>query len=305
VKAQNCFVGGVSRFGIWIVFIVCGVVIDVSSADEATWGNLAPVRKQYQNIKTLHVKSQMLVESNEVPVPPNTIQWINYEQWADSYGRYKTICSYAEPNGNVLFDYEFAYNGRTFYTFEKQDKVISYGKNDPNENPIPENPLLLPVFFLGRHSDECHCPLKLRDVLNVGRWQDALAQSESVDVLDGPKKAIKMPTARMRNGEKFDLLVSVDPNGLIEKTERIGVSGNTLTSIVFSEYQGVDVAGKKTYWPKTVKITEYEPKQNSATTLTAQINLVELDNIIPDEVFTVDFASAKHVWDNDANMFVK
>lgn len=305
MKSQNCFRNVMFWFSIWMGFIACSMIPDASYANETTWGNLAPVREQYQNIKTFHVKSQMLVESNDVPAPPNTVQWIDYEQWADSNGRYKTICSYAEPNGNVLFDYEFAYNGKTFYTFEKQDKILSYGKNEPNENPIPENPLLLPVLFLGRHSDECRCPLKLRDVLDVGRWQNTLAQSESVDALNSSKKAVKIPTARTKNGARFDFRVNIAPNGLIEKIERVGTLGNTLTSVVFSEYQGIDVAGKKTYWPKTVKIAEYEPKQNSTIVMTAQITLVEINNTIPDKVFAVDIGAAKHVWDNDANMFVK
>lgn len=295
----------VSRLIVCIVFILLILFLDSFAMNDTVWSDLSPIREQYQKIKTLHVKSQMLIESNKVPVPSDRIQWIDYEQWADNTGKYKTVLTYAEPNGNVTLNIEYAYNGKSFFIFDKLDKSLSYGKNDSNKIPVPENPMLLPLFFLSKYSDECPCPLKLHEAINSERWQNSLSQSKSLDILESGKKAVDVPTSRTKNGARFDFRVNLAPSGLIEKIERVGNSENILTSIVFSEYQNINVSGKVTHWPKTVKLSEYGSKQNEVTSLTAQINLIEIDNVIPDKTFTIDLALAKHVWDNDANMFVK
>ncbi len=309
-KSKNF--GMVTQLQLTLVSVICLFSLLMNAkqcyASQDAWEKLAPMREQYQKIKTLHVKSSMLVESGLTDSPNTAVILIDYEHWEDSNGRYKTVYGFIDANGPVAGSaWEYAYNGQTFYTFERQSKTASYGEIEPNGFPLtPENPLLAPLLFLKDNSNKYHiCPLRFRDILNSDRWQNTLAKSEYLDLSDGSRKAIKIP-ARMIDNARFDSYLYLDPNGLVEKIKNIGIDGNAQSlSISISEYQTIILDGKKTYWPKIIEIIGTDPADKSSVKLTAQIDLVEIDIAIPAKTFTVDLASAKSVWNNDVKAFVK
>ena len=277
----------------------------MSYAEQSVWEKLSPVREQYQNIKTLHVKSRMFNEYS-IAVPSNRFALIDYEQWADKKGRYKIVCSFTDFNGLTPVDLEFSYDGNSFYSLDKKNKIVSYGTEDPNGFPIPENPLFTPVLFLKQNSDECKsCILKLRDVIDSVKWRNILAKSEYMNDSNDSQKTINIPTNQTVNGIRAELHIHTDSNDFIERIDTVEATGKTIGLMKILEYQELILNGIKTHWPKIVQISGSNPLQKVTVTLTAEISLLEINNFIPDSVFSVDMSSAKSVWDNDTRTFLK
>ncbi|MDD5011789.1 MAG: hypothetical protein PHQ00_06675 [Phycisphaerae bacterium] len=273
-------------------------------ASQSVWEKLAPMKEQYQKIKTLHVKSSMLVESGRIDSPNTSVTLIDYEHWEDSNGCYKTVYGFMDANGPIAGSYwEYAYNGQTFYAFEKQSKIASYSATKPNTLITPENPLLSPLLFLKDASD--NSSLQLSAIRNSEKWQSILEKSECIKDSNSTKEVIKIASRKIDNS-KFDSYLYFAPNGLVENIKSVGVEDSLQSSsIKICEYQHIILSGKKTYWPKTVEITGTDLNDKSTVKLTAQIDLVEINTILPDKIFTVDISFAKSVWNEDTKMFVK
>ena len=272
------------------------------------------LKEQYQNISTVHVKSQMLIKvyfgrTQEPPTEDATIRHNHYEYWANNQGHYRINSFYDSNDMPDAFD--FAYNGNLFQVFDKRASLFRFSQKDPEQNPLaPENPLFAPLLFLGRNDDNCPaCVLKLADATNNKTWEEKTNNATVVTPSDQtPGQIVAEIPGGVMDGKDFVFHVyfSDNPDDLPSKINWIDTAGNIIFQTEISAYKPVDLNGKQTYWPKSVHQSSIDAQGNILLVeLNAEIELLQINEELPPDIFTIDPSSANAIWDDDAKVFVK
>ncbi len=273
------------------------------------------LKDQYQIIDTVHVKSQISTKTYfrrlQDPLSNDAIvQHNDYEYWANKEGNYRVNSFSYDPNGNFVGAWEFGWNGSLFQLFDKRGLVFTFGKKDREQNPCaPENPLFAPLSFLGRNDDNCPaCTLKLADVRNVEQWEERINSAEVVTTsAQTPTQMVVEIPGGVMDGRDFVFHVYfVDkPDYLPLKINWVDASGNTICQTEITAYREIDLNGKQTYWPKSMRHSGMDASGVILVELRAEIEVCEINKELPPDIFTIDFSSAESVWDDDAQILLK
>ncbi|MBN1391282.1 MAG: hypothetical protein JW947_00590 [Sedimentisphaerales bacterium] len=273
------------------------------------------LKEQYQSINTVYIKSQIVMKvyiglAEDPPSDKLKIRRNHYEYWANKDGHYRVNSFFYDSNGMPEDAWEFSYDGSLFQIFDKRALLFSYGREDPEQNPCaPENPLFAPLWFLGRNDDNClACALKLKAVIKADTWEEKLNSSKVIAVSDQKPSQIVMETpkgvvegrkavSRIYFGDVTDYLPS--------KINVVDTEGNIITSTEITAYKAIGLNGKQTYWPKSIHFSGKDAKGNILVEMDAEVEVCQINEGLPPDIFTIDFSSARAVWDDDAKKFVE
>ena len=273
------------------------------------------LKGQYQSIDTVHVKSQIVIKTyfGRVQDPSSndaTVRDNHYESWANKEGNYRVNSFFYDANGNPTGTWEFAWNGNLFQLFDKRGLLFTYGKKEPEQNPCaPENPLFAQLLFLGRDDDNCRaCILKLADVRNVELWERKTNSAKVVttSAQTPAQMVVEIPGGVMDGRDfVFHVYFGDNPDYLPSKINWVDTAGDIICQTEISAYKAIDLNGKRTYWPKSVRHSGTDAQGNILVELHAEIEVCEINKDLPPDIFTIDFSLAEAVWDEDAKVFVK
>ena len=303
--------------GIWRVIAAIPLFVlllypVVSVGDGSVSGRLKKLKEQYQNINTLHVKSQIVISAYSMgaKTPLNgkgAIRQIHNEYWADKNGHYRINSSFYDSNGVPIGIWEIAYDGNLFQLFDKRSLLFSCGSKDRQQNPIaPENPLFAPLQFLKQENDNCQaCPLKLTDVIDTEKWDEKIGIAKVVVMSDqkAGQMVIETPKNLMEGKESVSRVYLGDIQDYLPlKTNVVDANGNIITSTEITAYNIIVLNGKQTYWPKSVRFSGKDAQAELNTD--AEVEVCQINECLPPDIFTVDSSSARSIWDDDDKKFV-
>ena len=277
-------------------------------------GRLQKLKEQYQDINTVHLKSQMVVKAyiGHVQEPFSdevTVLQISYEYWADKNGNYRVNSFFYDSNGTPEAGWDFAYNGSLFQLFHKRSLLLTYRRQAPDQNPCaPENPLFGPLLFLGRNDDSCPaCTLKLMDVLSAQTWESKTSNLKVVETAEQtPEQTVIEVPGGMAEGKEFVFHVyfGQTPDYVPSQTNWVDVNGNVINSAQITAYQAATLNGIEVYWPKSVRRASMDGQGNILAESTAEIQVCQINIDLPADIFIIDPSSAKSIWDEDSQMFL-
>jgi len=285
----------------------------ICPANDELAARFQKLKDQYQSIKTVHLKSQMVTkiyfERKENPLSDNaTIVQHHYEYWADKDGNYRVNSSFDSNEDSGSWD--FAYEGELFQVFDNRASLFRYSATEPQQNPLaPQNSLFAPLLFLGRDDDNClACTLKLADVLDSETWQEKAANAKVITTPgQAPGQVVAEIPGGVSRGKEFvwHVYFGGDCDYLPSKINRVDKQGNIMSSSTITAYKAIDLNGKQTYWPESINYLIMDTPKVTVVEFNAQINVCQINGDLPAGIFTIDSSKANGIWDDDAGVFVK
>lgn len=308
----------IQKFSLYLIsFIILSnylVFAGIPAEHEKINRNFKALMQQYQNINNIYVKSRMVIKSypdraQDSPTNEITILLNNYEYWANADGFYRVKSTFLEPNGIPENDWEFSYNGVFFQLFDKNSSLLSYSKDASEIMPwAPENPFFAPLLFLGRNDENCQaCTLQLEELRDNKRWKNKIENIKTVRILDKqPTQIVMESPGSIMDEREFHFRISWNETAnMPSQIDWVDSEENIIQTVEVNSCKSIDANGKKTYWPKTVRIFNKDKQGNLLAELNAEIEVCEINKELPPNIFTIDFSSASAIWDEDAERFVK
>ncbi len=206
-------------------------------------------------------------------------------------------------------DYDIACDGDRFQLFDrtalrltisKKPTLMFYGIQLPNV-------LFEPLQFLGG-DDNRHPPFNVRweDIMDADRTSkclgSAVVDEETID--NRSHTVILLPGGRM-DGKAFRYRVFVDgPEGRPNRIDRIAQNGDIITTATF-EYGRYRANSATVLLPKHMTLAAFDEHGAKAMESDVRVSQLDLNPIVPEGAFTIDFRDADVVFDNDAKVEIK
>jgi hypothetical protein len=221
-------------------------------------------------------------------------------------------------NGSNDLSAIVAYDGEHFQEFVKNRQRLEISKVNRSTSGILayNNLLFLPYFFLfpSVKADSAHI-IRLKDWTNPVAWREMAQSIENCKetTLDGRQcvefvvPGGKAPLSELNTS--FRVTLAKDLDYFPVKWERINERGETLLSYHVTEIgrEKANLPGGYIYYPRKASSVAYEeanPKR-ILTTMEGIIDHVGVNTSLDPDIFTLDPAAARVVYDVDTNTVIR
>jgi hypothetical protein len=186
-----------------------------------------------------------------------------FKYWEDGE-RYRIICS-TDPSLGLMGDVEYAYDGSTFRSLQREIDTLTISANDSAQVPtaVP-NPFFLPVGYLSRDDDTCPgCALRLRDLKNDPKVRSTRLVNGVLLTLNATDRVIEW----LRPDETRSSSVSWD--------QPVGAPG----------------------FPRRIVLRDFAGDGHLWTSTEIVIRVLEINANIAPNIFEIPAEAASRVWD--------
>lgn len=258
--------------------------------------SLDSLRERYAKITSVHLRSSAVVKRiSDRPGDPPLNGNVRLEYWANSHG-YRTSCS-SDASLGLVGDMEWAFDGSLWQLLEMANAKLVLSTHAPRYSPVAcPNALFLLVEFLGDRQPGCGAMcVELADLRETAGEVVSSRSSHGVD-----EYSIRGQGAP-GSAATFLLTVDVttaDPRSLV----RFYPSGRKAAEFSAVKFSPTAVGPL----PTTIQGRSFQ--DNSTGTLidtaTFAVERLEINRPIDEHLFQIDWASAKSVYDADAEKFL-
>lgn len=265
------------------------------------------MRSQYQSLQGAKQAWSLVAQTpaEQLGATPNVVD--GQITIAVSGSKYRYNVSVNGPT-EILTSFEVAYDGVKHQVFDKEARVLTVRNGDTSVNHIGVPiPFMLPWEFLSRDDDACPlCKPRLADLADPAVWDARIGQMTLLNHDPGTQTTVVRFPGGVLEGKAFDFHVWFKgPAGeqVPERIQRVLPDGRALTEVTLSGYQWFAGAGGSVYFPTSMAVDAVECQAAVVYHLTA----FELagEQALGSNAFTIDQASARRVWDSDAQRFVR
>jgi hypothetical protein len=263
---------------------------------------LDALRARYSRIRSIHfvARAHPWVAEEKKPTASGMIA---FEYWADG-DRYRMKC-HSDPGLGLTRDMEVAFDGTYWQMLDVPASTIHFQRQESQQVPIAcPNPLFLALDFLSPDTEECPaCGIRLRDLSDGGRWESM--KLEEPKTMSGSKTTEYRITTRSVGGPRKSYSIELGRESgviVVSSLRRLYESGRKEVELVVDEFRTLDPR----VGPLPVRMRMKSFDESGKTTMAGpwRIDTIEVNQPIDDDVFTLDWKSAKAVWDSDAKVFV-
>jgi thiol-disulfide isomerase/thioredoxin len=264
-----------------------------SQADPA-YDKIVAAIAQYHQLHTIHCRVRTL---ESFPQAAMQDVWETEEYWADDKGRYRILELPDDRKKMRGMTEDVRWNGQLFQRLDVQGRTLFTSHHD-RLGPFASEPIfLIPFFFLHGGAENGYHPVTLESLFS----DETLKRLKDLHSPD-PGGAV----AEFPGGEWFGskdtscrLHFEASPALVPIKIERLYSNGHLGLEIGIA-YQTVASAAGPIDLPKSVKEVGYDPDGNITAQATTTVNLLEIDQPIGDDIFTMTDPRARNVIDMDA-----
>ncbi|MGH9868525.1 MAG: hypothetical protein ACREAA_10230 [Candidatus Polarisedimenticolia bacterium] len=270
---------------------------------------LTALKSRFSRLDSVHIKAtarvvKFLGAEQEGANQEHVAGLGQFEYWA-SGDKYR-VNSSSDPALGLEGDSQTAWNSKEFQFFRPSDSVLSIQRTDPGmvSAALP-NPFFLETMFLTRDSDSCPtCLTSPGDLRNARRWSRVLDRAHSEETAQRAGETVLVP-GQVLHGLPLVYRLAFQGGGAGTKLESIDrlTRGRVLSTTRFSDYRPADQGGGE--FARHIEEHVYDDAGNVLAHLGWTIDVVEINQVIPDEIFTIDRESAPAIWDSETGRFTK
>jgi hypothetical protein len=297
------------------ILICVSISVWVYGQNRSPSDRFLDLAENFYSLKSFQIEAQVILVKNDenianvVELPSNTFNF-----FGAGVGEFVLHKGYRDSS-HILgpWDREVAWNGSLYQHYQKEGAVpyFSYiSKNSPNLNASIENPLFLPIAFLSKDSDEVPgWNFRLQDVVQDELWEPAFFKASfSEKDIDN---IVRVPGQILEGNKTFYLVEFMnEPDFLPKIITHINEGGSKIYTMNL-EYEKYEVDKVPRFFANTIRFEYHNPESqfehNGSTYNRTLIKIMDLqiNDEIPDSLFTLKPSVRDVIWDGNINAFVQ
>jgi len=282
--------------------VTLGMLFPSICAGNELLRRLQLLRLNYSHAPTVHFKASSIISIGEEGIGEKQTGLVSYEYWGEG-GKYRVnYSSKARDSGKMFRDHSIAYNGERFQNFDIIASEFNFRAKDISYTPeVSPNLMLYPVRFLSPGWRKQGAHLRFKDLSDDKLWDYVYSSAKPISNKDTTGGlAFELPGGYMQGLEfTCHVFLGSDPDYMPVKIVRFSNDRSMVMTLEINDYHTVQIDGKKTYWPKSVRsqiIERGEVVLREETTL----QKLALGDDLPPGIFNLDFSMADVVQDDDS-----
>jgi hypothetical protein len=265
--------------------INCRAAVSTTDAE----GRLVQLLEQYQLPRTLHCKVTTKTQYKITPPGVFDVEG-SQEYWVDG-PKYRIV---QLMNSSLLegMSHDVRWDGQQFQWLNLADSTLIISNKPRQKTPYIGEPIpLLPLGFLNPGGRDLGVRLSL-DELRDEEIRNRLADAHWIGA---DRRVAEFPGGAIGGmNTTYHIEFGGSPNYLPTTIRRMSPDGVALDTDEI-EYEPVECTNGVLYLPNWARVTIRTTDNQIYMVATSKVTLIEPDNYIPPETFTVDFQTAKNV----------
>lgn len=265
------------------------------------------LRQNYHELPTIHFRTTSALSIAKLNAGEQDSTVVTYEYWGDGE-KYRIDYSGETPDGKeIKRKCSIAYDGKRFQNFDRVKSLFHYRREDIKYTPeIGPNPMLYPLIFLSPAWKTPGSHLRFKDLNDDEIWDDAYRNAKPINnEVSQSGMAFELPCGSREGSECIcQVFFGSDPDYIPVKIVQCSKDHKDSISFEISDIQMIKSNGKKIFLPKSTRF-QVTVDGKAAAREEATFEILEVGVDLPPEIFSINFARADKVYDDDAKVFLR